>query len=90
MHKKGEKFRVNDSASYVFQIREPKLNTGKYSVSLGVASEVEKTFTSTTFKSPQIYLHDVHTFSIINDKPNCIKWSGDIFLETSCQITKLD
>lgn len=90
LHKSGENFKHNDSASYVFQIREPKLNTGKYSVSLGVASEVEQTFTSTTFKSPQIYLHDVLTFSIIKDKPNRINWSGDIFLETSCQITKLD
>jgi hypothetical protein len=90
LNKRGEKFEVNDSASYVFQIRDQKLNTGKYSVSLGVASEVEQSFTSSTFKSPQIYLHDVLTFSIIRDKPNCNTWSGDIFLDTSCQITKLD
>ncbi|MDA0849092.1 MAG: ABC transporter ATP-binding protein [Verrucomicrobia bacterium] len=89
LHKIGENFKVNDAASYVFQIRDQKLNTGKYSVSLGVASEVEKNFTGTTFKSPLIYLHDVLTFSIIKKKPDDNLWSGDIFLETSCQITKL-
>jgi ABC-type polysaccharide/polyol phosphate transport system ATPase subunit len=89
LHKSGENFNANDSASYVFQIRDQKLNTGNYSVSLGVASEVEQNFTSTTFKSPLIYLHDVLTFSIIKNKPSVNMWSGDIFLETTCHITKL-
>lgn len=89
LHKKGENFDFNDSARYVFQITDQKLNTGKYSVSLGVASEVEQNFTSTTFKSPLVYLHDVLTFSIIKVEPYDNMWSGDIFLETTCQITKL-
>ena len=88
--KNGNNFEANDCVLYEFHIYKQKLNMGKYSLSLGVASEVEKNFTSSTFKSPHLYMHDVHTFSIVNDSPKFNFWSGDIFLETDCHISKLD